>query len=85
MIVEVKIWNCQFFHYKQEQFEVKKKHTDRKQAGAMTTSCSSSYQITTVKNLVPLKMQAIFFKIFNDTDIHLCDTIIPAKRSVVNL
>ena len=36
-----------------------KKHTGRK-AGAMTTSCSSTNQITAVKNLVPLKMKSYF-------------------------
>ena len=37
-IEKLKIWNCQFFHYKQEQFEFsKKKHTCRK-ASAIATS-----------------------------------------------
>ena len=48
-----------------------KKHTGRK-AGAMATSCSSTNQITAVKNLVPFKTQVIFFKIFNNTDIRFC-------------
>ena len=63
----LKIWNRHFFCYEPEQFEVKK-HTGRK-AGVMTTSCSSTNQITTVKNLAPLKTQVIFL---NSTDIHLC-------------
>ena len=47
-----------------------KKHTDRK-PGAMATSFSSTNQITTVKNLEPIETRVIFFKILNNTVIHL--------------